>query len=155
MVLPPVSAIKFTNKSWMVPMNECLLHHILSQELQPSRLSLDKAVFAFISGLEFPYKLHWSKAEMPLAAQVCLVGSQPCPCSLHRARERSQEEEEIHFRKQTHLIPAHGHLLLQSYTFYVFTYLGSEFPLLMPSFPCHMELVTFTVAEVSEKLERR
>ena len=42
----------------MVPMNECLLHHILSQELQPSRLSLDKAVFAFISGLEFPYMLH-------------------------------------------------------------------------------------------------
>lgn len=68
---------------------------------------------------------------------------------------QSQEEEEIHFRKQTHLVPARGHLLLQSYTFYVFTYLGSEFPLLMPSFPCHVELVTFTITEVSEKLERR
>ena len=37
----------------------------------------------------------------------------------------------------------------------LFTYLHNEFPLLMPSFPCHVELVTYTIAEVSEKLERR
>lgn len=69
MVLPPVSAIKPTNKSWTVPMNECLLHHILIFSHRnyscPDFLRIKQSLHLFrdwslpISFIDHKLKCHW------------------------------------------------------------------------------------------------